>query len=314
MNVELAWRRSMAAGVASEVLAGRGSYARLREGLFLSAIMHNMGRIALGTLYPERYRKIVKRCEMDGSMLVDRERVTFPLSHTQVMARLLEIWEVPALVSEPLEHVADRYAALAGLPGPVRTKTELVKISTLFGRIAVGPWEAWDRVEFPPSAILGRLGIDDPAEIIEQTRLDLEILAGLRRDPSSAKGRERPPIQEPPLTCELPYCTLSPEPFDFLARLMPSMGIVLRPASPGEFDEQEGGLVNCIGAPPHRLAAAIGVPGQSDRKLIVTDADNLEPYRRFGRVLSLPAGFGALRLACRESGRPLEQPRAAALA
>ena len=34
--------------------------------------------------------------------------------------------------------------------------------------------------------------------------------------------------------------------------------------------------------------------------VIVTDAEHLEPYERFGQVLSLPGSYGALRRACEE--------------
>jgi HD-like signal output (HDOD) protein len=55
MNVGLIWKRSMAAGLAIEMLIDEGHYQHIERGLLLSAIMHPLGRIVLGTLYPKQY-------------------------------------------------------------------------------------------------------------------------------------------------------------------------------------------------------------------------------------------------------------------
>ena len=68
MNIPLTWRRSMAAGLAVEMLMEDGKHHKIERGLFLSAIMHPLGRIVLGTLYPRQYDTMIQNCrhsEMD---------------------------------------------------------------------------------------------------------------------------------------------------------------------------------------------------------------------------------------------------------
>jgi len=69
MDVELAWRRSVAAGVAVEWLADQGGHRDLDEGLLLSAIMHSLGRVVLATLYPMKYEAMTEACRRLGGTL-----------------------------------------------------------------------------------------------------------------------------------------------------------------------------------------------------------------------------------------------------
>ena len=70
--------------------------------------------------------------------------MVFPLSHAEVLAHLLETWNVPQEVQDPLKHLLKDYSEMATVPEPTRTKAELVKLAIFVGRIAVGRWEAWD--------------------------------------------------------------------------------------------------------------------------------------------------------------------------
>jgi HD-like signal output (HDOD) protein/CheY-like chemotaxis protein len=311
MNIDLAWRRSIAAGVAIELLLEKGTYPATEEALFLSALMHSLGRIALGMLYPQRYQEMVRLCEEQHKTLREEEEAAFRTAHPQVMARLLQSWEIPTAIYEPLKYVGDRYLSLGRVPQPLRTKAELVKVAGLIGRIAVGQWEAWDRVELPPESVLERLSIDSCSDIIEQTRSDSDAIAAMRlqRTPPEERTEGRNGPKRP--SYRLNYCNLSPEPFDFLAEIIPSMGITLKACDTDVFESQENVLINSTRTSPPRLAALINPRFSTGKKLIVTDADNVEPYTRFGRVLSLPGSYGALRSACQDIAQDL-RPKARA--
>ncbi|MFH1923304.1 MAG: HDOD domain-containing protein [Planctomycetota bacterium] len=309
MNVDVAWRRSIAAGVAIELLLEKGAYPAIEEALFLSALMHSLGRVALGMLYPQRYQEMVRVCEEQDKTLREEEKSAFRTTHPQVMARLLESWEIPAAVYEPLKYVGDRYLSLGRVPEPLRTKAELVKLAGLIARIAVGQWEPWDRVELPPESVLERLSIDSCSEIIEQTRSDSEAIAAMRLERSEPRKRTESRNGPKQPSHRLNYYNLSPEPFDFLAETIPSMGIRLKACDTDVFESEENVLINGIRTSPHRLAVLINPRFSTGKKLIVTDADNVEPYTRFGRVLSLPGSYGALRSACQDVAQEL-RPKA----
>ena len=93
---------------------------------------------------------MVAECGQTGAALQEIERQMFPATHTDVMAQLLADWRLAPEVFIPLKFSLDDYSSIARLLEPMRTKAELVKVAILLGRLAVGRWESWDFVRFPP--------------------------------------------------------------------------------------------------------------------------------------------------------------------
>lgn len=298
MNLDLTWRRSVAAGVAMELLAPRVRPAQ-SDGLFLSAIMHPLGRVALGMLYSRQYQAMVKACAASNDSLREKERRMFGLAHEEVTASLLKAWGIPEEVYAPLKHGGRDYGLLSRLEDPFRTRAELLKIAVLIARIAAGTWENWDQLELPPASPLRRLGIESSlAKIIQMTKSRAQEI--IRFQPPAPgeepHGGNRPPAASP-ASC-LKYCSLSAEPFDFLSEIIPSLEMSVQRCELSAVEPDEAVVVNCIGCPPHRLIANID-PRRSDRStLIVTELATMERFSRLGQVLALPASYGALRAAC----------------
>ncbi len=193
MNVGLAWKRSMAAGLAVEMIVDEGQHQRIDQGLLLSAIMHPLGRVVLGALYPKQYELMVENCRHNDGSLLDHERKVFPMTHAEAIAYFLEIWGIPAEIYGPLKHVLADRAELDHLPDPTRTKAELLTLAIFLGNLAIGQWESWDVVDLPPAARLPHVGIHRFAQIIAETRQDVEQLASFapvaRKRPGSPRSR-----------------------------------------------------------------------------------------------------------------------------
>jgi len=297
MRADLAWRRSIAAGVAADVFLARASDAEAAGDLFLSAIMHPLGRIALGTIYPQQYRKMVEACVQRQECLDEHEQQLFPLTPGQAMSHLLRAWNIPEAVHEPLKYISQEYFALATLPEPMRTKAELLKLAILIGWIAVGEWEPWDRIELPPGLILKRFGLESVAEILEETRSDYRQVVDFQACPSArpasssrgTEGRSRKSLR---------YRNLSPEPFDFLVEILPSLGVRAETGNEKQGMGGEGWLVNSVWTLPEETIARLPSGPEKNDTLMVTDAANVEQYDGVARVVSLPCSHAALRLAC----------------
>jgi len=304
MNVELAWRRSVAAGMAVELLVSKTGNQEVEQGLFLSAIMHSMGRIVLGMLYPRQYQEMALLCAERKETLLDHERRAFPLTHGEAMSRVLAAWKIPLSVHQPLQFVCGSYGTVAKLPDPLRTKVELVKLAAFVGNIAAGEWESWDMLEFPPAPVLRRLSVDSLSGVLESTRNDLrEIESGRLQPKTEGKGMDgaRTPGQR---ARQIAYLKLTAEPYDFLADVVSSMGIELLHRKKETLELGENVLVNCLWTPPFRLAAqSKECPGNGDR-LIVTNDEGSDAYSRFGRVVVVPGSYGALHSACRDIELP----------
>jgi HD-like signal output (HDOD) protein/FixJ family two-component response regulator len=301
MDTTAAWKQSMAAGIAAEMLIEQGRHQQFEAGLQLSAIMHPLGRVILGSLYPKQYEIMLKRCKDNDETLQEQERRMFPLTHAEIASQLLATWNVPAEVHLPLKSLQDDYRSLCKLSDPTRLKAEIVKLASLIGRLSVGQWEAWDVVELPPVALLKRLGIRCLSEIIDQTRRDIEVLTTFRTD--------RPAVDKaaatPTLVRELAYCDLSGAYADFLGALLPSMGIKPLPYAKEDLNDlDENILVNCIDAEPHPSAARLRSSSHSCLS-IVASASQADRFVGFGQTIVLPISYGRLRTACWKLSRPI---------
>ncbi len=296
MDIDLVWKRSVAAGIAVELLVKQGRHADISEGLLFSALLNASGRMVLGTHYPQRYQQMVAECRQTNESLLQHEARVLPQDHAEVMCDLLADWKIPAEVYEPLRHVLEDYAELAEAPEPMRSKVELLKLAVLVGQIAVGSWEPWDLVQLPPKHVLERLRIDDIGVIIEQTKSQLPGIAHFRsdttEDPSDSAEPSAPPRQ-------LAYSNLSEEPFDFLVEIVPSMKIQLILPTLKSGKLVGSALVNRIGVHPDRSTARL--LDNCEAIVFVRDADEMPEADKVGTNVALPCSYAALRSACWEA-------------
>jgi HD-like signal output (HDOD) protein/CheY-like chemotaxis protein len=308
MDVQLAWHRSVAAGVAAELLLEISARASNEDGVLFGALIHGLGRVVLAALYPQHYQQMIETCRTSGATLTDLERTIFPYSHTRIISRLLSGWRIPVELCDPLQYCLDDDSSVAVLPPTMRSKVELIKLSTSIGRIARGKWEPWDEIELPSAAVVQRLGIESWPALVEQVWADATVLLRFRA------GRSKRPL---PKLCgdvaprqSLAYCNLAPNGFDFLPTILASLGICLESRGPEVLAGAESVLVNCPGVPPQRLAVLTGSHGGPASRLLLTQANDVDLYRRFGTVLSLPAGADALRNACQAIAHEIAVPAA----
>lgn len=295
MDTDCTWRRSLAAGLAVERLTAQVGLAGNNAGLFLSALMHDLGRVVLGTLYPEQYKAMIAACEHSGNSLIDEERRVFPLDHSTVMASVLASWKVPPLIYQPLRHFCDSYLELERIAEPLRTKATVVKIGALIGHLAAGKWEPWRRVELPSTSVLARLNVHDIGNLIDETRSELRKFPGAQRK-APLRGPMGPVVQASS-AFTLAYCALSHGRFDFLEEVIRSMGIepvTVSPESIGAFDAV---VVNCLGVRAKRFGEVTVANGQ--RRLIITDEHRRSEYSELGVTFSLPGSYASLEHHCR---------------
>lgn len=300
LDVELTWKRSLAAGIALESLADDPD--RIDSGMMLSAIMHPLGRIALGTLFPKHYDSMLALCRQHGETLQEQERRIFPMLHTEVLAHLLSSWNIPVEIFNPLKFATDDYSAIARLADPMRRKAEMIKLAIFIGNLASGRWEDWDVVQFPPANVLTRLKVRNLLDLVERTREDVRKLAEFRPEHLAPNLTKTP---NAPLR-SVPYCRLLTDGPDLLPPLLHSLGLRTENVSLTDLAElTEPAIVNCLGADPARLVAR----RKSNNSLIaVCEPERFEIYQRFARAVEVPNSFGRIRsvLASLDSVKPHE--------
>ncbi len=286
-DLDIEWKRSMAAGIAIEALVELGGHHDIADGLLLSAIMYPLGRIGLASLFPDQYEEMIRRCAQSGESLREQERRVFPTSHTEIMAQLLATWRIPPDVSLPLKYALDDFATFARLPEPNRTRTELVTTAVLLGRVAVRRWNNWNLVQLPPARVLKRLRITNVCDIVHQIRSDLDKLADF--NPAGRSTRDYPETLLP--ETDVAYCNLSKRSDDLFVESLPAMRIHPMPVAVDELRYLgTSSIVNCLGASSAEL------PGSDDwhNAVFITDDDHRELFEPLGRTFTLPNSFGRL--------------------
>lgn len=302
LDRNLAWRRTLAAGLAADSIVIQGQHAAIEEGLFFSATMHSFGRITLGLLFPKHYEAMAAVCRETRAALEHHEAKMFPLNHAAAMARILQSWSVPAELYQPLPYILDEFDAMARLAEPLRSKAELVKLAVLLGWIAAGPWEPWDLVELAPQKVLDRLRISDLAAVIDTVRIGLPSLAEIADGPSAADDRSGE-SQIPSAKQAIRYRRLAGDGYDQMATLLDGMNFVVGELADRESATRSGStLVNCLEASPDQIAESTGSGAPKDSILIGGNlqieqlASGIQAIRLPGSYASLRAAFESARI------------------
>jgi len=106
------WRHVMGTAVAAQSLAQR--LGRPPESLFVAGLLHDIGRLAMVSVYPELFaRALTIACERDCS-LRDVELEIFGFDHTAVGAALTRRWNLP---EEIIDALAYHHQPELGAPG-----------------------------------------------------------------------------------------------------------------------------------------------------------------------------------------------------
>jgi len=106
------WENSTASAVIARLIAGRG---RMREGesLFLSGLLHGVGRLVFYVRRPDDYREALELARATDLPLAEAEYREFGFNFADLGAALLETWDLPERLYVPVRHHLDPFAATA---------------------------------------------------------------------------------------------------------------------------------------------------------------------------------------------------------
>jgi HD-like signal output (HDOD) protein/ActR/RegA family two-component response regulator len=100
----------LAARIAARLLPGRVA----SEEAFISALLHDAGKLILAGRHPERYRKVVSAAAREALPLTLLETAEFGASHPEVAAYLFGLWGLPTVIVEAVAFHHDPSAAGRG--------------------------------------------------------------------------------------------------------------------------------------------------------------------------------------------------------
>lgn len=309
MDMQTIWRQSIAAGVAVEHLVDQGRHGKTGDSLVLVAIMNSLGRVVLGTLYPNHYCQLIKQCVERDEALIEQEKQVFPENHARTMTRLLSVWKLPDEICKPMNYLLDSYASLSRLPEPTRTKVELIKLAVFIGQLATKAWHSWDQVEIPPASLLRRLRIHDIKLILEQTQADAQAIMNFKIGSSPAEEEASASLPSESAGTIF-YENISTLPFDFIAQIMRDLEVEADSISVGDAVPRQKVVINSLGLSKDCQPSALTVPGGANM-LVITDSDNPPDFDTTCEILRIPASYSKIRstlLSVATNRSTIEQP------
>lgn len=267
LDIDLIWRRSIAASSSAELLA-KQSASSGGEGVVLAALMHGLGRVVLASLYPQVYESLLRRIGDTRESLEALESQCFPRNSAGVIARVLELWGLPESVWSPLLYLDEAGDHATG---------RLLDSALAMGNLATGSWQDFDRVRLP--------SIDDQ---FTASKLN-SILTQVRQ-------RTTTPVKD---ACYMPvrYARVSPSELD-LPKMVLSSLVSVESIALDAIEKNDRVVIDCLDAAAYSLIPFVADRTFDARRLIIANRQDAKEFRRFGNVISFPLSYAALRQAC----------------
>jgi diguanylate cyclase (GGDEF)-like protein len=97
------WANSACCGVAAQEIVAKMQVG-VPDEAFLLGLLSQVGRLALSTIVPQEYSQVLGRSNAANNLL-ELERSTFGLDHSQITALMLSDWGMPKLFQEIALHI-----------------------------------------------------------------------------------------------------------------------------------------------------------------------------------------------------------------
>ena len=101
VNMETFWEHSIAVGIMARELGQQAGLPNA-DGFYIPGLLHDIGRLVMYLKLPDLMRELLERHETEGQSLFLMEREMLNYSHADVGARLLELWNLPRSIWEPV--------------------------------------------------------------------------------------------------------------------------------------------------------------------------------------------------------------------
>jgi diguanylate cyclase (GGDEF)-like protein len=144
------WARSLARASACQGLSRQTGVGVPAE-MYVLGLLSNVGHLALASVHPERYSKLLKKYDPDASSEFGRyERREFEVDHAEVAAFMLQDWGLPegfqnaVLTHErPIKADGPRGRPIEDIPDLLRAGALLSEVMLARGNESAVVWSRW---------------------------------------------------------------------------------------------------------------------------------------------------------------------------
>ncbi len=103
IDIDVFWQRSVFCGLVAKKLVQLCNHGSA-ETMFLSGLLHDVGRLLLYTARPEQAGQILASAEQSGELLTRIEEKQLGFTSQELGATLLASWQLPAKLWEPIRY------------------------------------------------------------------------------------------------------------------------------------------------------------------------------------------------------------------
>lgn len=149
-------RHSLACGIISRILAAHKGIPQTEQ-LFVSGLLHDLGRLILYSYFPEQSLKILCRARSSDKLLYVQESDSLGCNHTHVIKHLLQQWKLPMALENNVFFHHSPVEALQPIPATLVHLADIITnglgIGTS-GELFVPPLDhdAWDSLGLSPTS------------------------------------------------------------------------------------------------------------------------------------------------------------------
>jgi putative nucleotidyltransferase with HDIG domain len=97
------WEHSLATAVAAKAIAVKKGLDEAEE-VMVSALLHDIGKVALKSKFPEEYARALDISEREGKLIKDAEEDVFGINHADAGGWIAQKWSFPLGLIEPIRY------------------------------------------------------------------------------------------------------------------------------------------------------------------------------------------------------------------
>lgn len=148
-------RHSLACGIISRILAAHKNIPQTEQ-LFVSGLLHDLGRLILYSYFPNESRNILSRARSSEMLLYMQETDYLGCNHTHLVKHLLQQWKLPMVLENNVFFHHSPREAQQPLPATLVHLADIITNGLGIGTSGerfVPPLDtaAWESLELPPS-------------------------------------------------------------------------------------------------------------------------------------------------------------------
>jgi len=149
-------KHSLACGILSRIIAAQKNFGQTEQ-LFVSGLLHDLGRLILYIYFAEESRNILSRSRNSNKLLYKEEHDYLGYDHAQVGKQLMEQWKLPLILENNVLYHHKPSEAQQPIPATIVHLADIIVNSLGIGSSGekyVPPLDAaaWENLDLPPSS------------------------------------------------------------------------------------------------------------------------------------------------------------------